>query len=200
MLKKIGLLFVLIVLSFAILAQTPPTDQDGEVVFDPRPEGTGVVYFGVINGEPFNSPTLPEGLEPITLPDGSVLPEEVDDGDYTMDISEDDFYCVVAGLEPELEPGPIVTGGGSIACAGSWDETWLRATLQRHWIGPWWTNLDSASVGWAEFPLGILIDSLWYSCNGEYTYRSVADGKARDNDGNVHTSTVVSLHERYDCD
>ena len=122
--KFITIALVLIVAVLAI-ANGPPTDPDGEVVFAPW-KPTGPVRITT-------DPNPPEG--------GALLNSG---GGYA--------YCDVGAGIPALEPGQIVHGAATIDCEGDWQQTKVQGTLQRHKWGPWWVNLNKRTLGWYAAP------------------------------------------------
>jgi len=169
MLKKIGIVVPFVLLAVLTLANTPPTDPHGEVVFMPQGP-TGPVTIGT-------PPT---------------------DGDALASSDDEEAYCIVEATNPWLEPGPSVWGGGAIDCAGAWAETKLKVVLQRHKLGPWWVNHDTSTLGWYAAPsLITTVDDSCVS--GEHTYRVVADGWVKETDDDVKHAQSVSEHRRWEC-
>ena len=113
MYKKIGLLITFFVLALTLLANTPPADPEGEVVYDPRTPNEGPVIFGVLNGRPFST------SDPDSLPEN--FPENPTVDNVLMSISNDDFACDLNASDPwTTNGGGTVNGQATSNCSGNY--------------------------------------------------------------------------------
>ena len=185
MLKKIGVLIVLIVLSFVILAQTPPTDPDGQVVFMPQgPTGADKVTIRT---------EVPEGRQ-----EGEVSPKEGEVSPKANSVTNGTAQCDISSSGASLGGIGEVVGEAYIDCSGDWTHTRLIAVLQRHLWGPWWVNIDSETKNWAA-EARQEADLSGNCASGEHTYRTVADGWVRDGYGQITYGQHVSGHSWITC-
>lgn len=177
MLKRILVVLSIVLLTALTLANTPPTDPDGEVVYMPQ-GSTGPVRFGS---------NYPEGGVPISeLPSGIAA------------MSSGTADCDLGALQPYKETATQVYGYAGLRCTGDVVATKLTGTLQRHKWGPWWVNLQKKTLGWTSQP-GIDINLRAACKSGTYTYRTVADGWVRDGNDDVTYGQSVSDKAKLPC-
>ena len=198
--KKLALIALALVMALVAIANGPPTDPDGEVVFAP---------YGP---EPIVTFTIPLGDGPEILPPAD---------DSLLLISEGDAEAAAAELEQALNANASLTqqtgvscsagasspnkinatqvqGAGAVVCTGSVAQTKLIYALQRHLWGPWWSTIRHHNSGWRN--VTSIIISLPGSCaSGTHTYRVVADGYGRTSTGNTDHDQAVSSHSQINC-
>ena len=132
MLKKIGIVFTIALLAALTLANTPPTDPDGEVVYAPYGPTPGDGSYYSIPHEPSRRVTLP-------LAEGVSLASFAVTQDHTV-------TCYIFANTP-WKSGSKVRGDGVQECSGNVAATRLKFALQRHKAGPWWVTLHKWDSG-----------------------------------------------------